>query len=109
MQYVSAGYEDIARSIFTTLLVEFLEKNEIKIALCDANAIRKQINFCDVKNDMAALLDLEIRWMGEDTGKTVIYWVGESIKGALKQFMTKVRRFSPSELKEINKILGRPL
>lgn len=109
MQYVNAGYEDIARGIFTSLLIEFLEKNEIKIALCDASAIRKQITFCDTENDMVALLDLEIRWMGEDTGKTVIYWAGESIKGALKQFMTKVRRLSPSELREINKTIGMPV
>lgn len=104
-KYIRAGYEDVARSIVTVILLQYLEHNEIRISLNDASPIRKQIEVHDRESDLSAVLDLEVRWMGEDTGKTIIYWAGESMKGALNQFLMKMRRFSPEEMKEIEKLI----
>lgn len=109
LEFVRAGHEIIARSVMTLIFIDFLEANEIKIPLKDATPIRKQIEVADDKNGVSAILDLEVRWMGEDTGKTIIYWVGDSIKGALKQFMTKVPPLSPSDRGKVLKIISKPI
>ena len=109
LEFVKAGHELMARSVMTSILINFLENNEIKIALKDASPIRRQIEVVDSKNGVSALLDFEVRWMGEDTGKTIIYWAGDSIKGALKHFMTKVELLSPSEREKVLKIIGKPI
>ncbi len=108
-EFVKVGHELIARSVMTSILISFLENNEIKIALKDASPIHKQIEVIDSKNGVSALLDFEIRWMGEDTGKTIIYWAGDSIKEALRQFMTKVKPLSPSERETVLRIISTPI
>ncbi len=107
MEYVRIGNEDVARRVITLILLSFLEKNEIKISLSDASVVHHQVEVYDERKDLVAILDLEVRWMGEDTGKTIIYWAGESIKGALNQFIQKIRPFSPEEVTEIDKISRR--
>lgn len=108
-EFVKAGCEIVARSVVTSILISFLEDNEIKIALKDASVIRKRSKVIDDKNGVSIFLDFEVRWMGDDTGKTIIYWAGDSIKGALKQFMTKVQPLSLSEREKVLEIISKPI
>ena len=57
---------------------------------------------------MSVTFIFEVRWMGEDTGKTVIYSLSDSIIGAVNHFLSNVRKFSESELQEILKIIKDP-
>ncbi len=108
-EFVNAGHEMVARSVITLILIDFLGNNEIKFALKDASAQRRKIEVVDTKNGASVMLDFEVRWMGEDTGKTIIYWAGNSIKGALKQFMANVKPFSDSEKEEIFELINKPI
>ena len=107
-EYTKAGLEETARRILTLVLIQFLDDEKIKVELKNATPIHKEIGFVDKKSGLSAMLKLEIRWMGEDTGKTIVYWAGESIKGALVQFMSKVKPLSPEERIMMKKIMDKP-
>ena len=91
------GYENVVRYIMSTFIIDFLESNEVKVALKDAFPITKKIDILDKTGNRSVSLNFEIRWMGEDTGKTIIYWASESMKGALNQYMSKIKPPSATE------------
>ncbi|NTU49637.1 MAG: toll/interleukin-1 receptor domain-containing protein [Desulfobulbaceae bacterium] len=109
MEYVAVGCEHIARSIITVMLLDFISTNQIKIFLKDAAPVYERVFVHDKKIDASLEIVLEVRWMGEDTGKTIVYWASESIKGALMDFMAKVKPLTPEEREKVFAIISRPV
>ena len=83
--------ENAARADVAKLLIAFFEKNELKIALSNAEAHFHEVDICEENGDSIMDLRFEVRWMGDDTGKTVLYWADQAIVGALRTFLSKIK------------------
>jgi len=83
--------EDKARAFISNVMLDFFSKNKIDIELTDADPREKTISISDNTGFELMTLHIEVRWMGEDTGKTVIYFADQAMRGALKAYLEKVR------------------
>lgn len=83
--------ENLARVSVAHMLIEFLKQNELKIALSNAEAHFHAVDVCKENGDRIMTLNFEVRWMGNDTGKTVLYWADQAIVGALRTFLSKIK------------------
>jgi hypothetical protein len=83
--------EDKARVFISNIMLDYFDSNKIDIELTDATPHEKYVAITNKAGLELMTLHIEVRWMGEDTGKTVLYFADQAMKGALKIYLEKIR------------------
>ena len=89
---IDEGKEYIARGALSIAIIKFFEYNDIQIKLVDAEPVYGNATIVDPKKEMSLIMSWEVNWMGEDTGKTIKYFLSNSISGALKDYMSRIKQ-----------------
>jgi len=100
------GFEWFALSCFTTLIMEALAKNDLRIALNDSRPVVSSFGVKDAKRNIEVMAEIETRWLGEDTGKTILLNLSDHISQLVSPMTSKARKLTDLEKQRLNKMVS---
>lgn len=99
------GFEWFARATITLMLMGFLSENDLRIQLHDANPVLNSLGFRDPKRGIEIDISIETRWLGQDTGKTIIFDLSGQVMSVAHQMMSKTRKLTPEEREKLGALV----
>lgn len=91
------GFEWFARSCFSALILDGLSKNDLRIVLSDSKPVLRSFGIRDPKQNMEIEISIETRWLGEDTGKDIVFNLSDQILMLTEQMVDKNRKLTDEE------------
>lgn len=101
-----SGFEWFALNCFTTLIMKALSKNDLRIALTDPNPVVSSFGVQDPKRNIEVQAEIETRWLGEDTGKTIILNLSDHVLQVATQMASKTRKLTDIEKQRLHKLVS---
>ena len=109
LKIVEDGLEDVAKHFVlgTFLYSGVLDKQELTVLLKESQPVERRVGVKDNKGrGYEYFLRFEVRRLGEDTGKDIVFHTGSVISQAIQFSMNRGKRLSREEMEKLAKIAG---